>query len=83
MERTIKKLLIFSIIFFIRSIKNIFSIPNGVCRFQPTCTKYVEITLNNYPFHRACILIIIRVIRCNPLSKGGYDPVPKYEEQKE
>jgi putative membrane protein insertion efficiency factor len=46
------------------------------CRFIPTCSQYAIDALNKYGFFVGVYLSIKRVLRCNPFSKGGYDPVP-------
>lgn len=51
----------------------------GQCRFHPTCSRYA---LEAYREHGPILgtrLTIRRVLRCHPLSKGGYDPVPVNE----
>jgi len=47
-----------------------------VCRFIPTCSNYALEALQRKPFPVALWLIVRRVIRCNPFSRGGFDPVP-------
>lgn len=46
------------------------------CRFQPTCSQYAFIAIERYGFARGSWLALRRLARCNPFSKGGYDPVP-------
>lgn len=46
------------------------------CRFHPTCSEYGIESFRKHGFFRALFLIAYRILRCNPLSKGGYDPVP-------
>lgn len=46
------------------------------CKFLPTCSDYALIALEKYGFIKGSILTIKRILRCNPFSKGGYDPVP-------
>uniref|UniRef100_A0A7V4E2V9 Putative membrane protein insertion efficiency factor n=1 Tax=candidate division WOR-3 bacterium TaxID=2052148 RepID=A0A7V4E2V9_UNCW3 len=45
-----------------------------VCRFFPSCSDYAIICLNRYPLYFAIVLIILRIIRCQPFFCGGYDP---------
>lgn len=47
-----------------------------VCRFQPTCSHYAVAAIKKYGFARGSWLAAKRIIRCNPFSEGGYDPVP-------
>lgn len=49
---------------------------NGCCRFTPTCSTYALEAYEKYGFFKATRLTVWRIIRCNPFSKGGYDPVP-------
>lgn len=46
------------------------------CRFYPTCSSYALEAFSAHNFFYALWLSLWRVLRCNPLSKGGYDPVP-------
>ncbi len=48
---------------------------SGKCRFTPTCSEYAMEAFHKYPFYRAFFMSVWRILRCNPLSKGGYDPV--------
>jgi hypothetical protein len=45
------------------------------CRFYPTCSEYAEECFKSFNVFKALYLSLYRVLRCNPLSKGGYDPV--------
>ena len=47
-----------------------------VCRYQPTCSHYASEAIRKHGFARGSWLGAKRLGRCNPLSKGGYDPVP-------
>lgn len=49
---------------------------HGYCKFAPTCSAYAIEALKKYGFLKGSFLTIKRILRCNPLSKGGYDPVP-------
>jgi len=56
---------------------------NPTCRYHPTCSSYSRQAFKKHNFFYASILSIWRILRCNPLSKGGYDPVPKTRKEKE
>ncbi|SIO11896.1 membrane protein insertion efficiency factor YidD [Nitrosomonas cryotolerans] len=46
------------------------------CRFSPTCSQYACEALTKYGLVRGILLSIWRILRCNPWSRGGYEPVP-------
>jgi len=46
------------------------------CRFTPTCSVYAKTAVNRYGIIVGTKLSVLRILRCNPLFKGGYDPVP-------
>jgi putative membrane protein insertion efficiency factor len=47
----------------------------AACRFTPTCSEYAAECVRLLPPWRALPRILWRVLRCNPLFRGGYDPV--------
>lgn len=47
------------------------------CRFTPTCSEYAMTAIERYGAFFGSWLAIKRLLRCNPLCKGGYDPVPE------
>ena len=50
---------------------------NGIkCKFYPTCSEYTKQAIEKYGVIKGIYLGIKRILRCNPFSKGGYDPVP-------
>lgn len=51
------------------------------CRFTPTCSNYAIEAYQKHNFFYASILSIYRILRCNPFSKGGYDPVPEIKKK--
>ena len=53
------------------------------CLYQPTCSEYMKRSINNKGVILGLIFGTWRILRCNPLSKGGYDPEPeKYFRKK-
>jgi len=52
-----------------------FSSKNINCKFYPTCSEYTKQAINKYGALKGTILGGWRIIRCNPFSKGGYDPL--------
>ncbi len=50
------------------------------CRFYPSCSHYALEALETFSLPKALLKIIWRVLRCNPFSAGGYDPVIKSPE---
>ena len=46
------------------------------CRFTPTCSEYAIEAIEKFGVIRGGVLASWRLLRCNPWSKGGYDPVP-------
>ena len=47
----------------------------GRCRFEPSCSHYfIEAVRKRGPIHGS-LMGLWRIARCNPLSRGGYDPV--------
>ena len=46
------------------------------CRYTPTCSQYALEAIEKYGAWKGGKLALFRILRCNPFSKGGYDPVP-------
>ena len=44
------------------------------CRFRPTCSNYMIEAVEKYGAIRGTLKGVWRIIRCNPLCRGGYDP---------
>jgi len=47
------------------------------CRYIPTCSRYAITAIQRYGWWKGGWMALWRVLRCNPFSKGGYDPVPE------
>ncbi len=45
------------------------------CKYEPTCSLYAVQALREYGILRGLVLAVWRLLRCNPWSHGGYDPV--------
>jgi len=60
----------------IRAYQRLFSPALGQrCRYYPSCSSYAVQAVQNYGILRGLVLAVWRVLRCNPLSRGGVDPV--------
>ena len=61
----------------IRSYKKYLSpLKKTKCPYTPTCSTYGLEAIEKHGVLKGSLLTIWRVLRCNPFSKGGYDPVP-------
>jgi putative membrane protein insertion efficiency factor len=45
------------------------------CKYHPTCSAYALQAVERYGILRGAVLAVWRLLRCNPFSHGGYDPV--------
>ncbi|MCL2885059.1 MAG: membrane protein insertion efficiency factor YidD [Oscillospiraceae bacterium] len=45
------------------------------CRFTPTCSEYALEAIERHGAFKGGFMALWRILRCNPLGKGGYDPV--------
>ncbi|PJA29283.1 MAG: membrane protein insertion efficiency factor YidD [candidate division Zixibacteria bacterium CG_4_9_14_3_um_filter_46_8] len=50
-------------------------LPPDSCRFNPSCSQYALDAIERYGVWRGGILSTRRILRCNPWSEGGNDPV--------
>ncbi len=69
------KILIFLINFYKKHI-SLFLKKNGIeCKYYPTCSEYSLEAIKKYGALKGTFLSIKRILKCNPFSKGGYDPL--------
>lgn len=73
-----KKVFLFLIRFYQQAISPLHP---GCCRFYPTCSAYALEAIQLHGALKGSWLALKRLLRCNPLFKGGYDPVPLPKEK--
>ena len=52
-------------------------LPPDTCRYYPSCSHYGYQAIYKYGILKGGFLATNRILRCNPFSKGGYDPIPE------
>ena len=73
----INKILIYPFIIIIKFYQSFISpLIGSNCRYTPTCSTYSIDSLKKHGLIKGMFLSIKRISKCNPLFKGGYDPVP-------
>ncbi len=58
------------------------SLGTGKCKYLPTCSEYALEAFREWGVFCGFFLSLWRILRCNPFSKGGFDPVPKRKRKK-
>jgi putative membrane protein insertion efficiency factor len=53
----------------------------AACRFEPTCSVYAREAIEYHGVWRGTRLTVWRLLRCQPFSRGGFDPVPTGHEE--
>ena len=77
MDKWYKKIICLSIDIFANVFKTLFQIPQGCCRFYPSCTEFSKEAVKKLPLFTAAGAIVCRICKCTPLTMGGSDPVIK------
>lgn len=73
----INKILAIPLIFLIRIYRLLISpLIGSNCRYSPSCSEYGITALKKHGVFKGSFFTVRRIIRCNSLFKGGYDPVP-------
>ena len=70
-----KKVLIKIIDFYKKAISPWFNAHGVHCKYEPTCSEYAKQAIEKYGAIKGTLLGIKRILKCNPISKGGYDPL--------
>ena len=69
-----KNFLLWGIRFYQRNISGLKGYSS--CKYYPTCSCYGLEAIGKYGALKGGAMTVWRILRCNPFSKGGYDPVP-------
>ncbi len=70
-----RKIGIFLIKFYKKFISPIFHFLGVECKYYPTCSQYALEAIEKYGFLKGSFLAGKRILKCNPFSKGGYNPL--------
>ena len=54
----------------------------GTCKYIPTCSEYARQAIEKHGALKGTVLAVWRLLRCNPFSQGGIDPVPEVRPRK-
>lgn len=70
-----KKVIIFIINGYQKHISSWLELKGIRCKYYPTCSEYTKQAIEKYGVLKGSALGIWRILRCNPFSKGGYNPL--------
>jgi len=76
MLKKLNTILVKGVVFFIRLYQLFISplFPN-TCKYYPSCSTYSLQAVKKYGLIKGILKSIYRILRCNPFSHGGYDPI--------
>ena len=70
-----KKICIYLIELYQKSISKFLESKNIRCKFYPSCSEYTKQAIIKYGVCKGIFYGTVRILKCNPFSKGGYDPL--------
>ena len=70
-----KSISVFLIKIYKKYFSSIFHFHGVNCKYYPTCSVYCKQAIIKYGFFKGIFLGFFRILKCNPFSKGGYDPL--------
>jgi uncharacterized protein len=75
-----KKIILFLIRFYQKTLSPStgwfkYKYPHGYCKYHPTCSEYSYQAIDKHGIIKGSFMAVWRILRCNPFSKGGCDPV--------
>lgn len=70
-----KKILLFLLKLYKKYISPMFKAVGVECKYYPSCSEYMRQAIEKYGAFKGAAKGLKRLIRCNPFSKGGYDPL--------
>ena len=70
-----KKIIIILLKIYKKTISPVISFFGIHCKYYPTCSEYMMQAIEKYGILKGILLGIKRLLKCNPFSKGGYDPL--------
>lgn len=70
-----KKIILLGIKFYKKFLSPVFEQLGVKCKYYPTCSEYAFQAIEKYGVIKGGFLAFKRILKCNPISKGGYDPL--------
>ena len=70
-----KKICIYLIEWYQKNISSFLENRNIRCKYYPSCSEYTKQAIEKYGVIKGWLLGAKRILKCNPFSKGGYDPL--------